>query len=303
MELPVKNIVSEIDLKPTDALLPLFESVVNSILSLKLTKDLKKEDKKVQVQIIRGDYPANLLDLLLHKTVTSIKVIDNGEGFNDANMKSFKTAYSRKNKELGCKGIGRFTILSGYAKILITSNYKEKNEWKYREIQFDTENEVTLIKEEKSDHQIRKTVVELNNSNNVIKDHTALSIQEIAEAIMEHCLVYYLCGDLPLIEIYDKDDNSMVVVNELYRSLSEDREKSFPINGEDFYCYITKTAKTNNRKNHYIHYCANSRVVGSGKSIARVNGLFAYPLIENGIGKYLDINYDLRKQSTYRTNF
>lgn len=288
MELPVKNIVSEIDLKSSDALLPLFESVVNSILSLKLTKGLKQTQKKIQVQLTRGDYPQNT-SLLQNKTISSFKVIDNGEGFTDANLSSFKTAYSRKNKELGCKGIGRFTILAGYEKIEIISIYRENEKWKYREIQFDTIDEVKVKKEEDREKGERKTIVELVNTRDVIRQYTALTVEEVAEAIMEHCLVYYLCGDLPTIEVLDINEDKAAIVNEMYQSLSKEREKDFPIGKQSFKYYITKSIKSNNRKNHYIHYCANSRVVGSGKSIARVNGLFAYPIIQNGHGYFLDI--------------
>ncbi|MGN6400963.1 MAG: hypothetical protein ACTHMD_10945 [Flavisolibacter sp.] len=289
MEMPVKNIVSEIDLKPSDVLLPLFEAVVNSIHSLKLTKELKQEDKKIQVQVERNDFTNDLFSALGNKTINSFKVIDNGEGFNDSNYNSFKTAYSRKNKELGCKGVGRFTILAGYDKVLISSTFKEGNQWKHREIQFDTEDEVKLLKEELSAKKTRKTIVELVNAKEVIRNLIALSIEEIAHAVMEHCLVYYLCNDLPIIEILDKDNSEETVVNELYQTLSKDREKSFLVREHQFHCYITKSPKTNNRKNHYIHYCANSRLVGGGKSIARVNNLFAYPIIENGVGYFLDI--------------
>jgi len=288
VDLPVKNIVSEIDLKASDSLLPLFESVVNAILSLKLTKDLKSTDKKIQVQIIRGDFPKNIL-LIQNKTIQSFKVIDNGEGFTDHNLSSFKTAYSRKNKELGCKGIGRFTILAGYQKIFITSSFKENKKWKYREIQFDTTNEVKVIKDEIRDSGERKTNVELIDVREVIKEYTSLSAEEIAESIMEHCLVYYLCGDLPIVEIFDKENDKIVVINDMYKSLSKEREKDFFIGNEKFKYYVTKSFKTNNRKNHYIHYCANSRVVGTGKSIARVNSLFAYPIIQNGHSYFLDI--------------
>src|SRR5690606_26344023 len=43
------------------------------------------------------------------------------------------------------------------------------------------------------------------------------------------------------------------------------------------------------RKNHYIHYCANSRIVGAARSLARIDSLYAHPLIENGIPHFLDV--------------
>jgi hypothetical protein len=288
MDLPVKNIVSEIDLKRSDAFLPLFECVVNSIISLKKTQNLKAEEKKIQIQIIRGDFPGKLFDA--YKTINAVKVIDNGEGFTDKNLLSFKTAYSRENKEFGCKGIGRFTILAAFEVITVQSNYLENGQWKYRELEFDLNKEVREIKKEDSTTEIRKTIVEFSGCyNDVIKDGTAISVQDIAQLIMEHCLVYYLCGDLPRVEILEEDGSDVAVVNELYASLSKESEKEFIADNNTFNSFITKSEKNNNRKNHYIHYCANSRVVGSGKSLGRVNSLFAYPIVESGKSYFLDV--------------
>ncbi len=77
MDLPVANIVSEIDLKPNDVLLPLFEVVVNSIISLMQTNDIPIEDKKIQIQIFRGKKPSNTDLFCNSNTISSIKVIDN----------------------------------------------------------------------------------------------------------------------------------------------------------------------------------------------------------------------------------
>lgn len=288
MELPVKNIVSEIDLKPSDALLPLYEAVVNAILSLKLTTNVKKEQKKIQIQITRGDAP-NSLNFNGQNVISSLKIIDNGEGFTDVNLLSFRTAYSRKNKELGCKGIGRFTMLAGYNKVHINSCFPLNGKFKIRDISFDTDHEVEVLADNELENGEQKTIVELIGVKEKIKDYTAFSTYEIAESIMEHCLVYYLCNELPRIEVLDLGNEEVQVVNELFSNLSKEREKDFPIANQHFKYYITKTIKSNNRKNHYIHYCANSRVVGSGKSIAKINSIFAYPIIENGSANFLDI--------------
>ncbi len=289
MDLPVKNIVSEIDLKKSDAFLPLFECVVNSIISLMQTKEIEKDKKKIQIKVSRGNLSGKLL-FENFKTIDAIKVIDNGEGFTSLNLSSFKTAYSRKNKEFGCKGIGRFTILAAFEKIHIQSNYFESNKWQCRELAFDLNEEVKEIKNEDSAKSERKTIVEFSGCyNELIKDSTAISVKEIAEKIMEHCLVYYLCDELPKIEILEEDESDVAVVNELYASLSKESEKEFVASGVLFNSFITKSEKSNNRKNHYIHYCANSRVVGGGKSLGKVNSLFAYPIVENGKSYFLDV--------------
>lgn len=289
MNLPVQNIVSEVDLKPSDALLPLFETIANAVISLKQTRDMMGQERKIIVQIFRGESPSGL-NVTRHKTISAIKIIDNGEGFTDENLKSYQTAYSHKNKDFGCKGVGRFTILAAFYEIRISSNYKQKNEWRFRELKFDPINEVTILKEQDSEEHIRQTIVQLIGCHNqVIKDYTALSIDEIAASIMEHCLIYYLCNDLPTIQIIDIESNESTIVNDLYKQVSKERERQFSIGKNIFDCYITKTAKVHNRKNHYIHYCANSRVVGNGKNISKVNSIFSYPIIESGHAFCLDV--------------
>jgi hypothetical protein len=303
MNLPVKNIVKEIDLKPGDAFLPLFECVVNSIISLQQTKDLTQNQKKIQVQITRGELP-NTPNFLNIKTIESIKVIDNGEGFNDKNFLSFDTAYSDINEVFGCKGIGRFTVLAGYKKINIKSIYKKETENWIREFEFDSESEITPIKNERTNEADRRTIVEFSQCYHPsVKNYTAKSVNDIAELIMEHCLIYYLCNELPRIEVIDLDNEEVAVVNELYERLSKEREKKFNVREYLFNCYVTKEEKVNARKNHYIHYCANSRAVGSGKSLSKVDSLYSYPIIENGKQYLLDIYVvsDYLNQKVYST--
>ena len=289
MELPVKNIVDDIDLKGNDVLLPLFESVVNSIISLKQTDNISV--KKIQIQIERGDPPKNINLFDNQNTIKSIKIIDNGEGFTTENLKSFKTAFSQKNKkEFGCKGIGRFTMLASFEKVEVESNYLENNIWNKIEFEFDPINEVKISSQEKSSIQENKTIVYLKNLyHEILKEASALSINQIAEELMTHLLIYYLCDDLPRIEILDLESGDGTVVNEKYEYLTKEREREFTLGKYDFKSYITKTEKTNNRKNHYVYYCANSRVVGGGKSLSKINSLFMYPISNNGTSFLLDV--------------
>jgi hypothetical protein len=287
MIVPVKNMVERVDLTPQDALLPLFECVVNSIISL-LKSNI--ENKEIQIKIIRGDLPSqpNILDNT--KTIHSIIITDNGIGFDDANFKSFETPYTNLNKEFGCKGIGRITVLAAFKSIVVRSNYKEGSQWMYREFLFDSEKEVTITKCEKSTDESYKTTIELIDCfNPIIKDRTAKSIEEIAKEVMQHCLIYYLSGTLPTIRIFDTKDKKGEVINDLFDQVSKERERGFEIGGQKFRAYVTKTLKEGNRTNHYVSYCANSRVVGQPRSISKFNHLFSYPILQNGKAYFLDI--------------
>ena len=287
METPVKNIVDAVDLSSSDALLPLFECVVNSIISLKRSGK-PVEERKIQIKLFRGDFPKQM-DIDKTKTIQSFEVFDNGEGFTDENFHSFKTPYTNINKQYGCKGVGRFTWLAAFEKVRIKSTFKANNQWKYREFIFDSANEIQIIKEEDSNIAENKTFVYLDNCfNPIIKDKTAVSLEQLGQEIMQHCLIYYLCNELPRIEIID-EDNKGTVVNDLFDKVSKDCEKTFNLQNKQFRIYITKSFKENNRRNHYIYYCANSRVVGSAKYIGKINPIFAYPIQEQDKLYFLDV--------------
>ena len=304
METPVRNLVASVDLTAADALLPLFECVVNSVISL--SKANRQTEKKVQIQIERGVFPSQT-NTDNTKTIENIIVIDNGGGFNGANYHSFKEPLTMLNKEYGCKGVGRFTWLATFDKVHVESVYNENGRWKYLEFEFDITNEVNQIRLEDTDNNEPKTVVKLINcSNPIIKDSTAISLEHIGQEIMKHCLVYYLCGELPRIEILEKDNGNfsdVSVINELYEKVSKEREKTFELKGRSFRIYVTKVLKENNRKNNYIYYCANSRVVGSPKNIGKINTLFSYPIQNNGQLYFLDIYVvsDFLNEKVYNT--
>ena len=140
MEVPVRNLVETVDLTEDDILLPMLECIVNSIISLEKSQ-LPKEKRKIQVQIFRGSFP-NVSKLERIKIIDGYKVIDNGIGFNTKNYQSFNTPFSQVNKDYGCKGIGRFTVLAAYNDFLIESNYKENETWYRRDFRFSIDNEI-----------------------------------------------------------------------------------------------------------------------------------------------------------------
>ncbi|OMP74539.1 hypothetical protein [[Flexibacter] sp. ATCC 35208] len=286
MVVPVQNIVETVDLTPQDALLPLYECIVNSIISLMQSNQTQKE---IQVKIKRGDDPTQLAFTGI-KTIHSIVVTDNGVGFNSENLNSFETPFSKVNKEYGCKGIGRFTILAAFREIYVKSNYIENGTWKYMEFKCDVEKEVQPIVLKDSETKLPKTSIELIDCfNPVIKDRTAISVSDIAHELMNHCLIYYLSGQMPIVKIFDADDKKGEVINDLYAKVSKEKERTFKVGPHSFRAYITKVQKENNRKHHYIYYCANSRVVGQPSSIGKINASFSYPINENGNLYFLDI--------------
>ncbi|WP_035671724.1 hypothetical protein [Flavobacterium sp. 83] len=302
MIVPVKNIVETVELSQDDVLLPLLECVVNSIISLQQSS-LPVDQRKIQIQIERGAYPRELNFENL-KTIKTFKIIDNGIGFNTKNYKSFETPFSQSNIEFGCKGVGRFTVLAAFEEYNVNSNYFENQKWINRKFKFTTNNEIEEISLDENTKEEYKTIVEINNCNNeFIVEKSALSVQEIAETIMQHCFIYYLNNSLPNISIIDKEDNSGVIINELFAKVSKENERNFELEDYKFKLYITKTPKEGNRKNNYLYYCANNRTVGNARNLKNINSIFCYPLIQNNTYYFLDIYLvsDYLNQNVYKT--
>ena len=128
MEVSAQDIIDSVDLNRSEVLLPIYESIVNSIISLCKTE---REEKKIEVIIERQQDKNKPLDLFDRhpEPIKNVTIIDNGEGFTESNFLSFKKPFSKVNKKYGCKGIGRFTILAMFERMDIVSIYQENGQW------------------------------------------------------------------------------------------------------------------------------------------------------------------------------
>lgn len=292
MELKVKDLVSQIDLNKSEVFLPLYESIVNSIISL----DKVDRDKKYIEVLIERDEETQTPNLFGRNAgiIKNITIIDNGQGFTSSNFKSFNSPYGQLNKKYGCKGIGRFTMLAMFESMEITSIYGEDSKCYKRIFSFDAENEITNehLEELKEPLEPQTKVVLKNCNNTELLPATAHNIEEIAKGIMEHCFIYYLCDALPEINVGEKNDEGGMTtlnVNNYYSLESKEKEKDIKVEGQDFHLYVVKSGKTTSRKYNYVSLCANSRVVGGKKNLADVDSLYTYPISENGESKFIDI--------------
>ena len=310
MELKVKDLVSQIDLNKSEVFLPLYESIVNSIISL---DKVDREEKYVEVIIERNaeTQTPNLFGRNVG-TIKDITIIDNGQGFTEANFESFKSPYGQMNKKYGCKGIGRFTILAMFEKMEITSIYEEDGKCIKRTFEFDADNEITNEKKDVlEEKRPAQTKVILRNCNNPeLISGTAKNTEEIAKGIMEHCFIYYLCGTLPTINVGEKNSESGMTslsVNDLFSHESKEKEKDLLIVDQTFHLYVVKSDKTTSRKYNYVSLCANSRVVGNKKNLAEVDSLYTYPITEGSESKFIDVyvvsNYLDQHVNSARTAF
>lgn len=289
-----QDIIDSVDLTRNEVLLPIYESVVNSIISLMKTDE---SDKKINVFIERNisQTPTLDFDTSSIETIQNVIIVDNGEGFTESNFKSFQQPFSKYNKKYGCKGVGRFTILALFEKMEVVSIYKEQDTWYKRSFSFDASTEISG--EEKvewtGDQRLQTTVRLLNCNNQQLLPYTAKTSSEIARGLMEHCFIYYLSETLPQIYINEKNRENeqweAYSVNALFSSDSKEKEKDFELCGQKFKIYVVTSNQVTSRKYNYVSLCANSRKVGGKRDLAKYDSLYSYPITDGSVAKYLDV--------------
>lgn len=294
MEVKAQDIIDSVDLSRSEAFYPIYESVVNSIISL---LRFGRKDGKIDVFIERDDFENKEPDLFDKKVppIKSVEIVDNGEGFTEANFKSFNAPFSKLNKKFGCKGVGRFTMLALFRLVKVVSTYKENDTWYRRKFLFDAEREIhcDIIGEldENEIHEYQTKVKLIDCINEELRPFTAKNTEDIAMGIKNHCFIYYLCGQFPEVNIVENTEDGLksIGVNGYFKLESKDKEKDIYVRDESFKLYIVKTPKENNRRYNYVTFCANSRTVGAKRDLSKVDSLFLYPITENGESVFLDV--------------
>src|SRR5258708_13275303 len=81
-----------------------------------------------------------------------------------------------------------------------------------------------------------------------------------------HCLIYYLSGQMPLIRIFDADNNTGEVINDLFEQVSQEKERTFQVGTHTFRAYITSTQSFKLSNGAYL-YLPNSYTADRSKKI------------------------------------
>lgn len=258
MQLDLIGRIENTNLSVSKPLLPLYEAIINSIQAI--------EDRGIQEGIITievertSDLPEER-GTNVH-AIKSFKITDNGIGFNENNYLAFNTADTTNKKARGSKGIGRFIWLKAFTKVLIESYYSEDDQYKKRTFNFTLtkkgiENEELIIINEKK----YLTQIILFGLKENFHQFCPRNIESISEKIIEHCLVYFVTGTTPIIQLHDSANDKTIVLNDAFRDLAKSslEEISFVLKGHGFKLSILKLYKSNTR--HELHYFANNRQV------------------------------------------
>lgn len=268
-------------LRKTDAMVPLFEAVVNSIQALEDFPAVNDFEPTIKIVVRRIPQPK--LGFEEDKTgrapqekITGFEIIDNGVGFDDSNFKSFKTLDSGHKYSKGCKGIGRLAWLKAFEYVDVTSTFKDSSgvlktrcfkcdgrRWVYDESLVDAEVGAKC-----------ETSVSLCKFKDPFVEYMPKIGETIAERILEHCLWYYL-RDTPPPRIILIDGDRIIDFDssfDLRRNTSTKRE-SLMINGCEFTLSHIKLI-AEQKPIPRLGLCANGRLVREIGLAGKVPGLF-----------------------------
>ena len=276
MTVNVAGQVSQIKLGQNKALWPLFETVINSIQSL---EDTDTNQKEITIEAIRNLNVQMRINADGTKTEEPSRfeqfiVTDNGNGFNEANFKSFQEAYSQLKVKKGCKGIGRFLWLKAFEKVVISSTYQENGKWYRREFDF-TLSGVSpdeAPKELKGNNYNNLTRVSLTGFITKYRDAVSYSLESLAKKIIEHCLPYFIMNAVPAITLKDNRGEAFSL-NEYFDKVYKDSLNQDPINlrGRHYQLYHMLLAQ--GADGHELHLCANNREVKSVDLYKKISNL------------------------------
>lgn len=249
-------------LHENDALLPLFEAVVNSIQSIAEAENRGEGQidifiERVQQQTTDGKFDSNA-------PIVNFSITDNGVGFTEENLESFNTLDTTKKKSFGCKGMGRILWLKAFDKVEISSVFKARDGLFYkRTIHFDTKNEVIADQPEiMSGVAQASTTVRLLGFRNPYQSKAPVRLQTLVDKLLAHC-IRYLLSDKALVEInvYDQNNES-VCVNEFLNRLTDRKPevKTKKIGKHDFIltCLLLKPSAS---LDNCLLWLANGRAV------------------------------------------
>lgn len=275
-------------LPKNSGLLPLFEAVVNSIHAIE-EAGITADQGKIIVEIVRNgqsslNINANKLGRDPVEDIVGFKIIDNGIGFNDVNMESFKTLDSEHKADKGCRGVGRLMWLKVFDRVSVKSVYISEDE-KLRRRTFNFTAKAGVTNETGPDAYNavdRETCIHLDGFSKVYRDASRKTAETIAKCLFEHCLWYFVrSGGTPAITLIDGTEAinlDQICENSMHSSATSE---IISLKSIDFELTHVKL-RLSTTQSHTMAFCAANRLVKEEAIKGRVPGLYGRISDEKG---------------------
>ena len=243
-----------------NALLPLFEAVVNSLHAL----EHRKSGGVINIEILREKDNLELGDDVL-LPICGFKVTDNGIGFDEQNFESFCTADSRFKESKGGKGVGRFMWLLAFGGVDVQSVYSGGTNKVERVFEFRAEEQpIRNHAVYEVDAESTGAIVRLLDLKKGFRDYIPSSAHALAERLVGHFLVWLSADSCPQISVSDPAGEAFVSVNRVYKEdmLIASDEYNLKVADRGFLLTYIKIS-SGSRASHKIVLTADNREVVS----------------------------------------
>lgn len=296
--------IKNFDLPKQKPLIPLFETIVNSIYAIEERQEIEDFEGYVEVKIIR--HPQEVIEGFDSSIndIIGFAVTDNGVGLDENNMHSFLQSDSTYRIEKGGKGVGRFSWLKAFETTHIESVFCDDGTWSKRSFDFSLKNpEINDQLVESKDIHEHRTSVELKNYYPAYGKHVPKKAETIASSIMQHCLIYLMSSKCPKIVVVDDEK---YCVNDIFASKirRDENEAVFSV-GEYKFSMLHIEVEDSSLGASKLYLFANDRmvqemdiekeIVDLDKNLYRDKGFYYVGILS---GEYLDENVE-----TTRTGF
>lgn len=272
LQTSLKGRLKNTSLSNNNALMPVFEAVVNSIHALEDRGNLTTGE--ITLEIHRNTQRTLNIDNEEKAEITGFTVTDNGIGFNDANMNSFQTLDSDYKEHKGCKGIGRLLWLKAFKRVTINSTFKNpEGNISQRQFTFDSKHDLQEQPPIPASTQTIQTKVMLQDFMKKYQLYAPKTAETIANKLLEHCLWYFYINHAEL-AIFVRDSSEKIDLRTLYRERihSSAKQEQIQIKGQTFNLSHIKF-RASSQKDHLLSLCAASRLVKDEKINDKIPGL------------------------------
>jgi hypothetical protein len=263
MKTNVKGLVRSLDLRHSQGIFPLYEAVSNAMDAV-ADRTGKMTEGRIDVHLLRKhDLAATGSDEL--QPIDGVRVADDGIGFDEQHVASFREAYTEHKLKSGGKGVGRFTYLKVFNTVAIKSTFRDlSGSLKTRSFCFSIEQEV--FDESVTDAAAGVgpgTEVTLAGMRNEYATAWPREADAVAQRLVMHFLIRFASTATPAMMLYDQGtapiDLRVVFDGTVQPNI---QETTFEVGNHSFALQLLR--QHSGRDGHDLNYCAGGRKVTGG---------------------------------------
>ena len=262
---------------PKNALLPLFEAVMNSIHAI--------EDRFGKDQIAKGHVDIDVIRT--NDEIVGFRVRDNGIGFTPGNIDSFQRMDSQAKAAIGGKGVGRLVWLKVLDEALVSSTYHDTGRTKSVSFVFCVDDPTHDINIKDAGHGDIGTAIDLHPYRSEYATQIPKKAATVANRILAHFISYFINISHPRITVYD-GTGQIDLFDQFTGATERDQDYKFDIaldGGEasfTLHCFLLpKAISDDERSTNALYLGANGRAVKRNDmdpviGLKAIDGKFAF---------------------------